>query len=40
VLRTKGADYSVELGSHNKMHALYKEKQFDAAAILCGELKG
>jgi adenylate cyclase len=40
VLRTKGADYSVELGTHNKMHALYKEKQFDAAAILCGELKG
>jgi adenylate cyclase len=40
VLRTKGADYSVEFGTHNKMHALYKEKQFDAAAILCGELKG
>jgi adenylate cyclase len=40
VLRTKGADYSRELETHNKMHALYKEKQFDAAAILCGELKG
>ena len=40
VLRTKGADYSCELETHNKMHALYKEKQFDAAAILCGELKG
>jgi len=39
-LRTKGADYSKELETHNKMHALYKEKQFDAAAILCGELKG
>jgi adenylate cyclase len=40
VLRTKGNDYSAELETHNKMHALYKEKQFDAAAILCGELKG
>jgi adenylate cyclase len=39
-LRTKGNDYSTELTTHNKMHALYKEKQFDAAAILCGELKG
>ena len=39
-LRTKGADYSKELETHNKMHALYKEKKFDAAAILCGELKG
>ena len=39
-LRTKGADYSKELVTHNKMHTLYKEKQFDAAAILCGELKG
>ena len=40
VLRTKGNDYSKELETHNKMHALYKEKQFDAAVILCGELKG
>jgi len=39
-LRTRGADYSMELATHNRMHALYKEKQFDAAAILCGELKG
>ena len=39
-LRTKGNDYSTELETHNKMHALYKEKQFDAAIILCGELKG
>ena len=39
-LRTKGADYSKELATHNKMHDLYKQKQFDAAAILCGELKG
>jgi adenylate cyclase len=39
-LRTKGADYSKELETHNKMHELYKQKQFDAAAILCGELKG
>jgi adenylate cyclase len=40
VLRTRGADYSTELQTHNKMHALYKEKQFDAAAILCEELIG
>jgi adenylate cyclase len=39
-LRTKGNDYSTELATHNKMHELYKQKQFDAAAILCGELKG
>ena len=39
-LRTNGADYSKELATHNKMHDLYKQKQFDAAAILCGELKG
>ena len=37
VLRTKGADYSKELETHNKMHALYKEKKFDAAVILCEE---
>jgi len=40
VLRTKGADYSKELSTHNKMHELYRQKQFDAAAILCGELEG
>jgi len=39
-LRTKGNDYSAELTTHNKMHELYKQKQFDTAAILCGELKG
>ena len=39
-LRTRGADYSKELATHNKMHELYRQKQFDAAAILCGELKG
>ena len=39
-LRTNGADYSKELATHNKMHDLYKQKQFDAAVILCGELKG
>ena len=39
-LRTRGEDYSKELATHNKMHELYKQKQFDAAAILCGELKG
>jgi adenylate cyclase len=40
VLRTRGADYSKELVTHNKMHELYKKKQFDAAAILCEELMG
>jgi adenylate cyclase len=40
VLRTRGADYTKELETHNKMHALYKEKQFDAAVILCEELHG
>jgi adenylate cyclase len=39
-LRTRGADYSKELATHNKMHELYKQKQFDAAAILCEELHG
>ena len=39
-LRTRGVDYSKELETHNKMHALYKEKQFDAAVILCEELHG
>ena len=38
VLRTKGVDYSQELATHNKMHDLYRMKQFDAAAILCEEL--
>jgi len=40
VLRTRGADYGKELETHNKMHELYKEKQFDAAVILCEELHG
>ena len=40
VLRTRGEDYSKELATHNKMHELYREKQFDAAAILCEELVG
>jgi adenylate cyclase len=40
VLRTRGEDYTKELETHNKMHALYKEKQFDAAVILCEELHG
>jgi len=39
-LRTRGVDYSKELATHNKMHELYRQKKFDAAAILCGELKG
>jgi adenylate cyclase len=39
-LRTKGADYSKDLATHNKMHELYRQKQFDAAVILCKELHG
>jgi adenylate cyclase len=39
-LRTKGNDYSKELATHNKMHELYRQKKFDAAAILCEELHG
>jgi len=41
-LRIKGDidAYKKSRETHIKMHALYKEKQFDAAAILCGELKG
>jgi adenylate cyclase len=42
VLRVKGDDkeYYRARETHNKMHALYRERQFDAAAILCGELAG
>jgi len=40
VLRTHGEDYSKERETHNRMHELYRQKQFDEAAILCGELKG
>ena len=40
VLRTRGADYTKELATHNKMHELYRQKQFDAAVILCEELHG
>jgi adenylate cyclase len=40
VLRTRGADYTKELSTHNKMHELYRQKQFDAAVILCEELHG
>jgi adenylate cyclase len=39
-LRTRGNDYTKELATHNKMHELYRQKKFDAAAILCDELKG
>lgn len=42
VLRVKGdpVAYNKARETHDKMHTLYKKKQFDAAAILCGELKG
>lgn len=39
-LRTRGNDYNKERNTHIKMHELYKQKQFDAAAILCEELIG
>jgi adenylate cyclase len=41
-LRVQGnpSEYNRSKETHVKMHALYKEKQFDAAAILCSELKG
>jgi adenylate cyclase len=41
-LRVKGDinAYTKAKVTHEKMHALYKEKKFDAAAIICGELKG
>ena len=40
VIRTRGVDYSKDLVRYNKMQELYKAKKFDAAAIVCGELKG
>ena len=40
VLRTRGEDYTKELSTHNNMHELYRQKQFDAAFILCEELHG
>ena len=39
-LRPNGADWSEDLKRYNKMQELYRAKQFDAAAIICGELKG
>ena len=42
VLRVKGDEkqYRRAQETHNKMHALYREQKFDAAAILCEELVG
>ena len=42
VIRIRGDEqaYYKALETHNKMHQLYKEKKFDAAKILCEELKG
>ena len=39
-LRTKGKDYSADLGLHNMMHELYKAKEFDKAAAMCKKLIG
>jgi adenylate cyclase len=38
-LRTKGKDYSADIGLHNMMHDLYKAKEFDEAAAMCKKLK-
>jgi adenylate cyclase len=42
VLRIRGneTEYRKAQETHNKMHQLYREKKFDAAKILCGELMG
>ena len=42
VLRIRGDEtaYYKSRETHDKMHQLYKEKKFDAAKILCDELKG
>jgi adenylate cyclase len=39
-LRPNGADWTKDLVRYNNMQELYKQKKFDAAAIICGELKG
>lgn len=39
-LRPNGQDWSKDLIRYNKMQELYQAKQFDAAAIICEELKG
>ena len=41
-LRIKGNEneYQKARDTHNNIHELYKLKKFDAAAILCGEMKG
>jgi len=36
---TVAAEYLLAQSTHNKMHALYREQQFEAAIILCEELK-
>ena len=39
-LRTRGVDYSKDKAQHEAMHALYKQKKFDEAAVMCTKLKG
>jgi len=39
-LRTRGKDYSADIGLHNMMHELYKAKEFDNAAAMCKNLIG
>jgi adenylate cyclase len=40
VLRTRGVDYSKDKEQHDKMHALYRQKEFDEAAAMCKKMKG
>jgi adenylate cyclase len=39
-LRTRGVDYSKDREQHEAMHALYRAKKFDEAAVMCTKLKG
>jgi adenylate cyclase len=40
VIRTRGEDYTKDKIQHDKMHALYKAKKFDEAAVMCKKLAG
>ena len=40
VIRTRGEDYTKDKEQHDKMHALYKQKKFDEAAVMCAKMKG
>jgi len=40
VIRTRGEDYTKDKEQHDKMHALYKQKKFDEAAVMCAKMRG